>query len=219
MIRRMAMLRIVLFVNIIFSSGNFSDLDIFSIYGSTSFNSYKESFVSESLELVNVRPNLKSFTLGFVYNANYEISFSHLNNSETINIYNFPYSDNYILTKFYFHINRFEKFKFKVGLSSINSQSNEYLRNSILFGINKEINYFNNPVVLYLNIEPSYQDYILCNNTSFTKLTIGGDVKLFVDKIDNNELKDIIWLGFALNTTDYNKYYLGFNTGLFFPLK
>ena len=64
-----------------------------------------------------------------------------------------------------------------------------------------------------------HQEFNNCENKVFNSFIIGGDVKLSVDKIDNNELKDIIWLGFALNTTDYNKYYLGFNTGLFFPLK
>ena len=221
MVKRIMLLKIILFlnINIMFSSGVFSNLDKFSVYCSASFNSYKESLVSESLELVNTRPNLRGFTLGAVYGSVYEISFSYLNNLESINIYNLPFSDTFISTKLYFHIRRFEKIKFKVGLNSIGSQYNDYLRNSILFSMYEEINYFNNPVVLYLEVAPSYQDYTNCDNKSFTGLSIGGDVKLPVDKLDNAELKDIIWLGLSVNTNDFNKYYFGFNTGLFIPFK
>jgi len=221
MIKRITLLKIILLVNIniAFSSGVFSNLDKFSIYGSALFNSYKESFVSESLELVNIRPNLNGFTLGAVYSSRYEISFSYLNNSESINIYNLPFPDKYFSTKFYFHIYRFEKIKFKVGFNSMNSNDNDYLRNSILFSIYEEINYFNNPVVLYLDFAQSSQEYTGCINKTFTGLSIGGDVKLLVDKMDNNELKDIVWLGFSISTNDFNKYYFGFNSGLFIPLK
>lgn len=221
MIKRIALLKIILFlnINIMFSSGVFSNLDKFSIYGSASFNSYKESFVSESLELVNIRPNLSGFTLGAVYGSVYEISFSYLDNSESINIYNFPFPDTFISTKLYFHIRRFEKIKLKVGLNSIDSKYNDYLRNSILLSMYEEINYFNNPVVLYLEFAPSFQDYTNCDNKSFTGLSIGGDVKLPVDKLDNAELKDIIWLGLSINSNDFSKYYFGFNAGLFVPFK
>ena len=83
----------------------------------------------------------------------------------------------------------------------------------------EEINYFNNPVVLYLEFAPSFQDYTNCDNKSFTGLSIGGDVKLPVDKLDNAELKDIIWLGLSINSNDFSKYYFGFNAGLFAPFK
>lgn len=221
MIKRITLFKIILLVNIniAFSGGVFSNFDKFSVYGSASFNSYKESFVSESLELVNIRPNLSGFTLGAIYASRYEISFSYLNNSESINIYNFPFSGKYILTKFYFHTHRFEKINFKAGFSSMNSNDSDYLRNSILFSIYEEINYFNNPVVMYLDLAKSSQDYTGCENKSFTGFSIGGDVKLPVDKMDNEELKDIIWFGFSINTNDFNKYYFGLSTGLFIPLK
>ena len=105
--KKLIILKIILFVNInfLFGGGIFSNLDKFSMYGSMSYYSYQESYISESLELINIRPNLSNVSIGIIYNSNYDISFSYLNNSESINIYNFPYVDKYISTKFYYHMN------------------------------------------------------------------------------------------------------------------
>jgi len=221
MSKKIIVIKIILFINIniLFSSGIFSDLDKLSIYGSTSYYSYKESFISESTELINLRPNLGDISFGVVYKGHYDLSFSYLNSSESINLYNLPYVDKYISTKFNYHIKRFENFKLKIGLKVIGSKNNKYSRNTFLLGVNKDIDYFNNPVVLYLDVSSSHQEFTNCENKVFNSFMIGGDVKLLVDKIDNNELKDIIWLGFTLNTDDLDKYYFGLNTGLFIPLK
>jgi len=217
--RKVSIVILIVNINTIFASGIFSNLDNFSIYGSVSFSSYKESFVSESLELVDIRPSLTGFSVGAVYNSRYDLAFTFLDNSESINVYNFPYVDKYISTKFHYHINRYEKFKFKIGLDLIKSKKYDYSRNSFLIGINKDIDYFNNPVVIFLDFISSNQECTNCQEESFSGLTIGGKVKLLVDKLDNNEIKDIIWFGFDLNTNDFNKYYFGFNSGLFIPLK
>ena len=217
--RKASVVILIVNINTIFASGIFSNLDSFSVYGSTSFSSYKESFVSESLELVDIRPSLTGFSVGAIYNSCYDFTFAYLDNSESINVYNFPYVDKYISTKFHYHINRYEKFKLKIGLDLIKSKEYEYTRNSFIIGLYKDIDYFNNPVIIFLDLISSNQECNNCQEESFSGLTIGGNVKLLVDKLDNNEIKDIIWFGLELNTNDFNKYYFGFNSGVFIPLK
>ena len=86
----------LLYLNTVLGSGILSNLDNLSLYSSYSLFSYKEDFISESLELVNTRPHYSNISIGLIYNRKYELRFSHVNNSNSNNIYSLPFKDEFI---------------------------------------------------------------------------------------------------------------------------
>ncbi|MAZ61658.1 MAG: hypothetical protein CMG50_05740 [Candidatus Marinimicrobia bacterium] len=205
--------------NAVLGSGVLSDLDNFSLYSSYSLFSYKEDFISESLELVNTRPHYSNISIGLIYNGKYELRFNHINNSSPNNIYSLPFKDEFISVNINYHIKKLDYIDFKIGLSTMEAINNQYSSSAFLFGSYKDINYFNNPVVIYFDYKNSTHSCLTCDLVETSNFSFGGKVKLYVDKLDNNELKDILFLGLTLNTNDFNRYYFGVNSGLFIPIK
>tara|TARA_B000000475_G_scaffold46125_2_gene35088 strand:- start:187 stop:849 length:663 start_codon:yes stop_codon:yes gene_type:complete len=209
----------LLYLNTVLGSGILSNLDNLSLYSSYSLFSYKEDFISESLELVNTRPQYSNISIGLIYNGIYELRFSHVSNSNSNNIYSLPFKDEFISLGINYHIKRLDYIDFKIGLSTMEAINNQYSSSAFLLGAYKDINYFNNPVVIFFDYKNSTHNCSVCDLEKNSNFSFGGKVKLFVDKLDNNELKDIIFLGLTLNTSDFSRYYFGFNTGLFIPIK
>ena len=197
----------LLYLNTMLGSGILSNLDNLSLYGSHSLFSYKEDFISESLELVNSRPYYSNISIGLVYNAKYELRFSHLNNSNPSNIFSLPFKDEFISMDVSYHIKKLDYINFKIGLSTMKAINNQYSNSAFLLGAYKDINYFNNPVVMYFDYKNSKHNCLVCDLEKNSNFSFGGKVKLSVDKLDNNELKDIIFLGLTLNTNDFSRYY------------
>lgn len=206
-------------MNIIIGSGMLSTQDDLSFFSSGSFYSYKEDYISESLELVNTRPYYKNLSMGIIYKSKYEILFSYLSNSTSNNIYNLPYKDKYFVMDLNYHIKKLNFANFKVGCKLTKSKNNDFSGSSFNLGLYNNIDFFNNPVILYFDYISSSYDCILCTDNSVNKVVFGGNVNLLVDKLDNNELKDIIFFGLTLNSNDLSKYYFGIHSGLFIPIK
>ena len=98
----------LLYLNTVLGSGILSNLDNLSLYSSYSLFSYKEDFISESLELVNTRPQYSNISIGLIYNGKYELRFSHLNNSNSNNIYSLPFKDEFISMDVSYHIKKLD---------------------------------------------------------------------------------------------------------------
>ena len=145
----------LLYLNTVLGSGILSNLDNLSLYSSYSLFSYKEDFISESLELVNTRPHYSNISNGLIYNGKYELRFSHLNNSNSNNIYSLPFKDEFISMDINYHIKKLDYIDFKIGLSTMKAINNQYSSFALLLGSYKDINYLNNPVVIFFDYKNS----------------------------------------------------------------
>lgn len=212
-------LLLLLYLSTLLGSGILSDQDNLSLYSSYSLFSYKEDFISESLELVNSRPIYSNISIGLIYNGKYELRFSHVNNSNSNNIYSLPFKDEFISMNINYHIKKLDYMAFKIGLGTMEAINNQYTRSAFLFGAYRDTDFFNNPVVIYFDYKNLTYNCLACALDKNSNFSFGGKVKLSVDKLDNNELKDIIFIGLTLNTSDFSRYYLGINSGLFIPIK
>ena len=211
---------LIILSGVCLNNGMFSQLNQSSIY--FSIDSYFDNIEYQNVdnEYVDIKSNMYKSTLGYVHKGKFEISINYINNKSDINNY-YLYDKSYFETDFYYYLNKFNKLPidFKIGANHMKSTNNNL--NSFIFCIYKEIagggNY---PVIPFLRIGSTSANINQNdNNISFTTLSLGMHLKLIVDSGNNSILKDVVWLSTHLNTTDQSHYFIGFNIGLYHPIK
>jgi len=212
---------IILSINTCIGSGLFSRVNENAIFYSIDYFSDNLSYVNGDLGTVDIKSKLYNAIIGFVLNGKYEILINYSKNSSPINNYMLPYKDSYISMQFLYHLKDIDKIpiEFKFGIRAIDSMNNSFYSNSMIVGIYKELAAGNYPIIpygdVYLSINASQNDQISVDD----EYKFGVHIKLIVDYLDNNILKDILWISPHINTADFNHYYLGFNLGLYHPFK
>lgn len=212
---------LIILSSICLNSGIFSQLNQSSIY--LSFDNYFDNIEYENIDnqLVDISANMYKTNIGYVHKGNFEFSLSHIENRSDINNY-YLYDKSYLGIDFYYYLNDFKKIpiNFKIGTNYMRSGKNNL--NSLIICLYKELagggNY---PVIPFLKLGNTSVSNINQNYSreSFTSLSLGMHLKLIVDANNNSSLKDIIWLGAHLMTTDQSYYFIGFDIGLYHPIK
>ena len=208
----------VILSSICLNSGIFSQLNQSSIY--LSLDSYFDNIEYENInnEFIDIGANMYKANIGYVHKGKFEFSIFNIDNKSKINNY-YLYNKSNFGASFYYYLNSFNRLPidFKIGFNYIESGQNNL--NSFIVCLYKELagggNY---PVIPFLKLGTT--DLKNTNQyRNFTSLSMGMHLKLTVDTKNNSILKDIIWLGAHLNTTDYSHYFIGLDIGLYHPIK
>ena len=211
----------IIFFSLSFNNGVFSQLNQSAIY--FSLNSYRDKIEYENIDndFLDINSKLYKANIGYNHKGKYEFSLNYIENTSNINNYYFNDKNSYQGLDFYYYINNIKKIPidFKIGTNFISS--NIYRSNSMAFCIYKELSGGGNyPVIPFLEINSTSYSFKPENyDGSFTSLSIGMHLKLNVDAKDNSILKDIIWISTHLNTTNNSHYFIGFDIGLYHPIK
>ena len=211
---------LILLVQIIFCNGMFSMLNQNSIYLNLS-NFYDNiSYINSNSEQDESVANLRKISFGYVLNGKYDFNIKIINNRTQINNFNYPYKENTYALKFTYFINDLKKnpVDFSIGYEYVWSDERLFKYNSVHIGSYIDFVVDEYPSVAYLRLSS-------INNLNFQQFSesfnieVGAHIKLVVDKKDNNLLKDIIFLGINLNSSNLKKYFFGLDLGLYHPIR
>ena len=205
-----------------FADVMFSMLNQNSIYFSYSYCFDNVDYINQDSESVSSKASYNNYEIGYVLNGKYDFNVKVIDNNSSVNDFDIPYKDVYKTIGFKYNLKNLEKIpiNFKMGLEYTKSSNNLYVSNTIIFGLYKEINPGNYPVIPFLNILNLSYDYGLEEVISDSKIIFncGASVKLTVDTEDNSVLKDVIWITTSINTDNFSQYYLGLSIGLYHPI-
>ena len=211
----------LILINFCFNSGILSQLSQNSIYFSLNNYTDKIEYENSDNELIDITSKMYKANIGYVHKGRYEFALNYIENNSNVNNYYFYDSNSYFGFDFFYYFDSFAKFPIdlKIGANYINSDI--YSSNSYIVYLYKELagggNYPVLPFVKFSNTEYSASDNSF--KGSFPSLSVGMHLKLNVNSNDNNLLKDIIWLSTHVNTTNQSHYFIGFDIGLYHPIK
>tara|TARA_Y100000590_G_C15564728_1_gene956187 strand:- start:85 stop:654 length:570 start_codon:yes stop_codon:yes gene_type:complete len=174
-------------------------------------------------DIIIEKVRVDKISMGYSFNGSYDIRFDYMHNNNSINNYFLFDKDSYLGINFIYYLNKFDKipFNFNLGFNYIESRGSDFNKNSIIFGAYKELNNFGvYPVIPFLNIHKT--SYYLDDDLDpgdYINFYAGMHIKLIVDTGDKSNLKDVIWISTYLNSTDQKKYSIGFELGLYHPIK
>ncbi len=214
-------LSFIVLLNLCFSTAIFSELNQNSIY--FSLNNYIDNITKQNIDGIDeeFRSNLYKINFGYVLRGRYDFSLSLIENNSNVNNYYFYKSDIYLgfgIGACFKNLNKIPV-NFKLDLDLIGS--NSYDSSSLRFYVFKEFagggNY---PVIPFLEISKTNYSYNASSfNSSYSSLSVGYHLRLNVESSNNSVLKDLIWISSHINTTDFSHYFIGFNVGLYHPIK
>ena len=208
----------IIFAEIVFCNGMFSELDQSSVY--FDFSNYYDnvSYINADSELDDSAASLQKVIFGYVLKGKYDLSFKLINNKTAINNFNYPYNKNIYAINFNYLINDLIKIplNFSVGHEYVYADD-LFNYNSIHMGAYFDFIVDEYPSVAYLKLT-NINNLDLEEYSDNVNAEFGTNIKLVVDKKDNSLLKDIIFLGINLSTSNFKKYNLGLNIGLYHPI-
>ena len=214
-------LSLIVLLNLCFSTAIFSELNQNSIY--FSLNNYIDNVTNQNIDGIEEEfgSNLYKINFGYVLSGRYDFSLSLIENNSNVNNYYFYKSDMYLglgLGACFKNLNKIPvNFKFDLELIG----SNSYDSSSLRFYVFKEFpgggNY---PVIPFIELSNTSYSYNTSGfNGSYSSLSAGYHLRLNVESSNNSVLKDLIWISSHINTTDFSHYFIGFNVGLYHPIK
>ena len=199
----------------------FSMLNQNSVYFSYTYFYDNVNYINESSESVSAKALFNDYILGYVLNGKYDFNIRLTDNSSSRNDFDIP-KDTYSSVSFKYHLKNLKKIPvdFKIGIEHTKSSNNLYKSNAFIFGLYKEYNPGNYPVIVFVNISNlSYNNDLDDISNSKIVFHCGASIKLMVDSGDNSVLKDIIWISPFINTDNFSKYYFALNIGLYHPIQ
>ena len=205
--------------SILFCDAMHSVLNQNALYLSYSYYFDNVDYLNQNSESVDAKAYFNQYEIGYVLNGIYDFNINFTDNKSPVNDFHYIYQDTYGSIAFTYHLKDLEKspLDFKVGFNYTKSSNNLYESNSLLFGMYKEYNSGNYPVVPFLNISNLSYSYD-SGNDSKSLLECGMSIKLAVDEGDNSVLKDVIWISPSINTDNFIQYYLGLTFGIYHPI-
>ena len=225
-------LKILIMINFIFPSGYFSNGYEKSINYSFSTlvdnETYYDYLDSENFDIIELKPKLYNGVVNIVLKGKYELGLEYAYNTSFINGYNLPYRGSYNYFYFKYHFKEREKFplnlsfNIKYGEAASFRSNNDYIFNSKSAGISfyKELSLSlsNYPIIPVFSFDKfcTYTNDLLIEE--YHMVSINLLLKLIVNNIDNDTMRDIIWLGPKVSIVGDDQR-LGFSFGLYHPIK
>ena len=214
-------LSLIVLLNLCFNTAIFSELNQNSIY--FSLNSYIDNVPNQNIDGIDKEfgSNLYKINFGYVLSGRYDFSLSLIENNSNVNNYYFYKSDMYLglgVGACFKNLNKIPvNFKFDLALIG----SNSYDSSSLRFYVFKEFSGGGNyPVIPFIVLSnTSYSHNTSGFNASYSSLSAGYHLRLNVESSNNSVLKDLIWISSHIYTTDLSQYFIGFNAGLYHPIK
>ena len=187
---------------------------------------YYEYYDAENFDIFELKPKLYSVVANIILKGKYEFGLEYLFNTSFVNGYNLPYRGSYNYIYFKYHLKEKQNFplnlsfNMKYGESASFRHNNNYIFNSRStgFSIYKEFFDTKYPLIPVFSFDKNSTFINSITLTEYYMITIDLLIKLTVNNLDNDKMRDIIWLGPKITIID-NDQSIGFTFGLYHPIK
>ena len=216
----------IIITSFILPNGILSDNYQKSINYSFGLITDNESYILESNEdgppqYEDIKSNIYNANINMVFKGRFEISLDYLYNNNIHNSYDLPFKGEYNNISFSYYLKDMEKIPVNFIFSIEGKYRDEFNSNSYSFGLYKEFNlgdYPLIPVFKYSSSNIMYNVESISYDKSYNSYHLDFYVKLVVDTSENTPIRDILWFCPSVIFKD-NDQFFSFSLGLYHPIK